>query len=327
MAIRTTVAAAEKQPHSTVYVPPGRYILALNDGASQDVDITANPVNVVGAGRDSTTIVEEIGAKYPGARASKAIFQIGTGPNGQPGGGDGTTITGLTLDSATYDAGTTILDFANDTTISHMAVRGARSDHQYNKGVFGMRLIAICNHSDLATKHRNGNVVDDVVISGQGSAGNTDLDLSCQTNASVSDVTDTGNGMDIYICDNVVLTGYTFTPGTIEASPKSYVITGPSDNLVISNVTTYGNGGQFQPSPNGYSITNTVISNEIMKDLSADLEIGDAKQTTIRNSTIGVLRIVPKFSAAGVTVVASSVASVACGKKAAITALVGVSCP
>ena len=325
-AIRSAVSAADKAPGNTVYFPAGRYLLDLNDGAKQDIDISANPVNIVGAGPASATIVEEIGAKTAGVTTSKTIFQIETGANGQPGGGDGTTITGLTLDSATYDAGTTIIDYGNDTTLSHLTIMGARSDKQYNRDVFGVRVIAVCNHTDLSTRHRSDNIVDDLTITGQGSAGNTDLDISCQYNAFVSDVGDTGNGMDIYICDNVVLSGYTFMPGAVEASPKSYVITGPSQNLTIRDITTYGSGGQLQPSPNGYSITNTTITNETMKDPTMVLEIGDADQTTIANSTIGILKLNPDNSVAGLTVVNSSVASVICGKKGDITGLTGLAC-
>jgi len=320
------VSAAEKTRGATVYFPPGHFILDLNDGAHQDIDIASNPVNIVGAGPGATTLEEEIGAKTAGVATSKSIFEIQTGADGQPGGGDGTTITGLTLDSASYDAGTTILDYGNDTTLSHLAVLGARSDHNYNPDAFGVRVITICNHTDLATKYRGGNIVEDLTISGQGSAGNTDLDLSCQINDVVSNITDTGNGIDIYICNNVRLENFTFTPGKVETSPHSYVITGPSNDISIENVTTFGSGGQLQPSPNGYVISNTTISNETMKDPTFNLEIGDTDSTKISNSTIGVLRIDPDNSANGFTLVNSTVASVTCSARGRITGLVGVSC-
>jgi hypothetical protein len=326
LAIRAAVSAAEKTPGGTVYFPAGHFILDLNDGAHQDIDIASNPINIVGAGPGTTTLVEEIGAKTAGVATSKVIFEIQTGANGQPGGGDGTTITGMTLDSATYDAGTTILDYGNDTTLSHLTVLGARSNHAYNPDAFGVRVITICNHTDLATKDRGGNIVEDLTITGQGSAGNTDLDLSCQINDVVSNITDTGNGMDIYICNNVRLDNYTFTPGKVETSPHSYVITGPSNNISIENVTTFGSGGQLQPSPNGYLISNTTISNETMKDLNFNLEIGDTDSTKISDSTIGVLRIDPDNAAHGLTLVESTVGSVVCTKRGTITELVGLTC-
>ena len=245
LAIRTALSSAEMNSGNTVYFPAGRYILDLNDGAHQDFNIASNPVTIKGAGRNMTTIVEKIGAKTAGVKNSKVIFQILTGPNGQPGGADGTIITGLTLDSASYDAGTTIMDFANNTAITNDTIQGARSDSRYNPDAFGLRLLAICDHTDLSTKHRSGNEVNDLILSGQGSAGNTDLDISCQINTSVSNVVDTGNGMDIYIANQISVNNYTFTPGTIESSPKSYIITGPTNGLTLNNITTYGNGGHL----------------------------------------------------------------------------------
>jgi len=344
-AVRAAISTAQVVAGNTVYFPAGRYILNDNDGAGIDFVLSTNQIIIQGAGRDTTTLVEEIGAKEPGYPLSKVIFEIVSGGkdasgNLLPGGADGTTIKGLTLDSGSYDAGTTILDYANNTTISNLTIYGPLSyppaPNQipprpgYNRDQFGVRVIAICNHTNEGTMHHYGNTVDNLIIIGHGKAGNTDLDISCQEGASVSHITDTGNGIDIYIANNTSLTHYTYHPGTIQATPKSYIITGPTDGTIISHVTTYGSGGVLQPSPAGYVISNTSISYETMMVPGFNLVIGDAAQTTIDHSALGTIAIQPQQATNGVTVTKTTLSGtppVTCNNVSLITGLSGISCP
>ena len=64
-----------------------------------------------------------------------------------------------------------------------------------------------------------------------------------------------------------------------------------------------------------------------MKNLSANLEIGDAKSTTITNSTLGTITINPDQSVHGVKVTNSRISAVQCNNPSIITGLVGLSCP
>lgn len=320
-AFQQAVTAAETGSSDTVYVPAGRYVFT-GRGSGAAVTISTRAVHVIGAGAAATTIVEEVGAKS-GAKLGKVIFSIKSGKHNTPGGGDGSSIAGLTLDSASYDAGTAILDTGNDTTLSGLVVHAPRSSQGYNGDQFGIRVIAICNHDDLARVHRSGNRVADVVLTGEGQGGNTDLDISCQEGTTVSDVNDTGNGIDIYICDNVTVDGLTFHPGP-QRDPTPYVITPPSDHITLLHVTSYGNGGRIQPSPKGYKVTNTTISGEQMLDRTQTLVLGDAQSTTITSSSLGHLDLAPVHGLAGVDVQGSSVAAVTCS--GAVSGVVGASC-
>ncbi len=323
--IRKAIDAAQGAAGNTVYLPAGRYVLKNGDKAKVDFEIATRPVTIQGAGASRTAIVEESGAKGGLARG-KGIFEILTGPGGVQGGADGTRISGLTLDSASFDAGTTILDYANNSTISNDVIHGPRSNHAYNKGQFGLRVITICNHDNLATKHRSNNTVENLVLTGQGSGGNTDLDISCQENASVSNVDDTGNGMDIYIVDGVHVNNFTHHNGGTAQSPISISLTAPTNNVTITNFTTYGSGGDLRPSPNGYQIANTTITNELMKTPGYSLRLGDAINTTITNSKLFTVNIAPAHAINGVKVVGSTVASTQCAGPGTVSVLFGVTC-
>jgi hypothetical protein len=330
VAIRKAMTAAEASAGNTVYFPAGTYTLDDNDGAKIDFLLQGpNPIVVEGAGRETTKLVEKVGlGAYPNVAHTKTVFQI-TSP-----GGDGTTITGLTVDSQTYSAGTTLIDYANNTTISHGTFLGARSNHNYNRDVFVVRVIAVCNHTNGI--HHSNNTVDDLILNGQGSAGNVDLDISCQWDTRVSNITDTGNGMALYIDRRVTVNGFNYTPGKVEKDPKSYFITGPSDHISLSNIVTSGNGGFFQSSPNNYRITDTTITGEKMTQPGTDLVINDADNTSITNSVLVSIVIQPSFSTHGLDITSSTVGSIQLKPKpgATVTSLIvtsskvgGVLCP
>jgi hypothetical protein len=325
--IQKAITAAEDDPGSTVSFPAGRYVLD-DPGAGQTAFVIDRAtVHIVGAGAATTTIVQEAGAKSGLARG-QGIFRISTPHKQETGGADGSSITGLTLDSASYDGGTPILDSANNTTISQDTVQGPRSDKTYNKGQFAVRVITVCQHDDLAEKHRSDNTVSNLVLSGAGKAGNTDLDLSCQENDTVSNITDTGNGMDVYIATNVSINGLVFHPGPGLNHPEPYIIVGPTNNVTIANVTSYGLGGKLQQNPKGGSpIVGTTITNEQMLGGSTyALTIGDADNTKIVGSKLGRLVIAPDNPQSGLVVSGSQVAGTTCSGSGTITAVTGVTC-
>lgn len=311
--IRSAIAAAEATPGiSTVYFPAGTYLLNDNDGAAVDFKITGpNTVDVLGAGRLRTKIVEKVGTvAYPGISNPKTVFVFEQTA--------GNIFSGLTVDAQTYNAGDPVQDYGNDTTIEHATFLGA-----HNANAFALRVTAVCNHQDGV--HHSGNLVHDVILSGEGIGGNADLDFSCQWNGRVSNITDTGWGMAIYIDQNVTVNNYAFTPGTFEKSAPGWYVT-DSDYITLNNFVTSGLGGIIK-NPTDVS-SHITINHEQMTNPNEWLTVGDAAAVAIANSSIAGLLISPAVSMNGLTVTKSSIGSVSCKPQAgaSITGLVGVSC-
>jgi hypothetical protein len=311
--IRSAIAAAEATAGiSTVYFPAGTYLLNDNDGAAVDFKITGpNTVDVLGAGRLRTKIVEKVGTvAYPGISNPKTVFVFEQTT--------GNVFSGLTVDTQTYNAGDPVHDYGNDTTIEHATFLGAN-----NANAFALRVTAVCNRQDGV--HRSGNLVHDITLSGEGIGGNADLDFSCQWNGRVSNITDTGWGMAIYIDQHVTVDNYAFTPGTYEKSAPGWYVT-DSNYISLNNFVTSGLGGIIK-NPTDVS-SHITINHEQMTNPNEWLTVGDAAAVTIANSSIAGLLIAPAVSMNGLTVTDSSIGSVTCKPQpgASITGLVGVSC-
>lgn len=324
LAIRAAILAAQKKPGSEVYFPNGRYI--LNRPSQKLFDfVIREPIRVVGAGAANTTIINEVGQKTPGVHLSTDMFAVEVAPGTQTGGGSGTVITGLTLDSATYDAGTDIMDFANHTTISNLRVLAARSTNTYNYNSFGIRVIAICNPGDVSRIYRVDNVVENVTIIGQGTEGTTELDLSCQVNAVANNITIFGNGLDIFYCHNDLVENANLTGGSSGSTNYyTWVITG-SYNITLADVATNGIGGVIAPDIQivSHGIT---VTNEEMKNKNALLYIGDSRDVSIMNSALGGIALEPKFGLSGFTVKNTSFNRVLCKANVSKVDMSGLSC-
>ena len=306
MAIRSAIAAAEATPGiSTVDFPAGTYLLNDNDGAAVDFKIIGpNTVDVLGAGRLHTKIVEKVGTvAYPGISNPKTVFAFEQTT--------GNVFAGLTVDTQTYNAGDPVHDFGNDTTIEHATFLGA-----HNANAFALRVTAVCNDQPGSPEygvHRSGNLVHDIILSGEGTGGNADLDFSCQWNGRVSNITDTGWGIAIYIDQNVTVDNYAFTPGIYEKSPPAWYVT-DSDYISLNTFVTSGLGGIIK-NPTDVS-SHITINHEQMTNPNEYLTVGDAAAVTIANSSIAGLLIAPVVSTNGLTVTDSSVGSVTCKPRA-----------
>ncbi len=331
LAIAKSIELAEEKPGSEVYFPPGRYILDHPSRAQVDFTID-RPIHVEGAGVDKTFLINELGAKNLGAKISTTIFQIVTNPTTQTGEGDGSTISKMTLDSATYDAGTSIMDYANNTTLSDLVVDAPRSTNQYNPNAFGIRVIAICNPTNRSNIIRSGNLVENVTISGNGSAGQTELDISCQRNSSVRNVTISGNGIDIFYCEhdkfsylNLTSISGQYPTGLGTVPSYTWVVTG-SRYIDMSKIDTHGSGGVIAPDVS--SITQHVtITQETMYGSGNSINIGDSDDTTITNSDLEQVRLDPKVAVRGFVLSNTKFSSVFCRPSATLVGLVGISCP
>lgn len=325
VAIQEAIAAAETKPGSEVYFPPGRFIL---DQPSHKLFtfVIDKPIAIVGAGINQTTIINEVGKKTPGVKLSRDMFAIEVAPGQQTGGGSGSVITNMTLDSATYDAGTDIMDFANHTTLSNLKVLAAKSTNTYNYNSFGIRVIAICNPSTASYIYRVDNVIHNVTIIGQGYAGTTELDLSCQVGTTASNINITGNGIDVFYSHNDAVS-HAHLVGGADGSTHFYtwVITGSFD-IDLAHITTNGIGGVIAPDVKLVS-HNINISNETMLNKSAYLYIGDSRNVTISRSALGGIAVLPRDSVSGLHVKYTTYSSVRCKPSVVISGLSGLACP
>ncbi len=325
VAIQNAILAAEAQPGSEVYFPPGRFILDQRSYKLYTLVID-KPIRVVGSGIGQTVIVNEVGQKTPGVTLSRDMFAIEVAPGQQVGGGSGTVITNMTLDSATYDAGTDIMDFANHTTLSNLQVLAAKSTNAYNYNSFGIRVIAICNPNTVSYIYRVDNVIDNVTIVGQGYAGTTELDLSCQVGTTATNINIKGNGIDIFYCHDDNVSNANLVGGT-DGSTHYYtwVITG-SYNINLSNITTNGIGGVIAPDVTLVS-HNINVNGETMLDKASSIYIGDSRNVTISNSDLGGIAVLPKYEVNGLDVKNTTYSTVQCKPSVLISGLAGLRCP
>ncbi len=325
LAIRATIAAAGAAGGwQTVYFPPGTYLLDHNDGAYQDFLLQNVKVNILGAGASTTKLIEKVGTyAYPNLKRGKTVFVFSHMR--------GFFVRGLTIDSQTFNAGDTIDDYGDDSTLEDLTLLGANNGSGRAvdaANVFDLRVIAVCNakpSSKLYNVYHSGNVVRNIVLEGRGTGGNDDLDFACERDGTISNVVDTGWGTALYIDQNVTVSDYTFRPQGSRPAYRGFYIT-DSHQITITNFTTYGEGGIISsPSSPSSDIT---IKGEHMESPGFSLVIGDANNVTVEDSVLDVVVISPKNAANGVSFRNSSFQSFSCRARdgAVITGLVGATC-
>ncbi len=334
-----------------VYFPKGIYILdntnnlKINGVATPDLIINYPNISIEGAGQNSTKIIEEIGnaktvngkpGQYPELKRGRNIFVFTKKANYG-------FFSGLTVDSRTYNAGTGLVDNANHTTIQNATFLGANngnggagtSINPAIDNVYNVQLATVCNPNPLKSNYvgkvfRGDNTVNNLTLIGGGAGGNDDLDLSCQVNDKVSNITDTGWGIGIYLDKNMTITNVNYTPSINKLPHFGWYIT-DGQNITINNFTTSGPGGRIS-SPNHPS-DNITINNERMTAAKGfSLDIVDGSNITINNSKLDKLYLAPssKGSAGinGLKVNHTTILSTTCNKSSglSISGLSGVSC-
>jgi hypothetical protein len=378
VAIRAAIAAAEAASIAksttapateTVYFPAGTYILNNADGldydsstktyintAPADFVIDQPDINIVGAGQSTTKLIEEVGnaqtingqpGPYPDLARGRTVFNFTNQAADF-------YFSGLTVDSQTYNAGDTVDDSGNCSTIENDTFLGAingnggagSATNPAINDVFDMRVVAFCNpdptnksFDDNPGSYHYGNTVQDVnLISQGGFGGNDDLDFTCQKNGAIRNINDTGWGTALYIDENVTVDDYTFKPGGDTKDSQYfagfYITNGR--NIAINGFTTSGQGGIIN-SPN-YPSENITITNEKMLAGGYNLHIGDASNVVVSGSTISEFKLAPGGTEAataynpaggihGLTVSPAFKGSVSCSSDSPIDSLSGIACP
>jgi len=329
-AIQAAITAASTHPGSEVYFPAGTY--SLDTHVSGGVDFNINtPINIEGAGESKTFIINKIGT-LSGYTPGDVVFEIVTGGT-ISGGGSGSTIANMSINSSTYNAATPIMDFGSNTTLENLNVTAATSTGQSDGNEFGIRVIAICNYQNVSTVYRINNVINNVTVNDYGSnSGNTALDTSCQRGLNASNITTYGDGMDIYFDQNSNYSNLNLTSGQNGSTANSqftWVITS-SQNINLDNVTTNGSGGIIEDATTLYT-QNVTIDHEIMTnplDISTlNLNLKNSYNINVKNSSLFNILLDPTNILDGVTLSNTTFSSCSRGGGGTIENLVGFSCP
>lgn len=353
-AIKAAIAAAEvKGGNQTIYFPAGTYILNDNDGQQNDLQFTStngSVVNVLGAGQTITKVVEEVGnaqtvngkpGPYPTLPRGKNIFAFDNTTNGF-------YFKGITVDGQTYNAGDSIRDGGNNSTIEDSTFLGAINGNGGSgsatnpsiNDVWDVHIAAFCNQDPTNPNyvgnpghHHSNNIVDNVtLVSVGGVGGNDDLDFSCQENGTISNITDTGWGTAMYIDSNITVSNYTYYPGSANRGVFAGWFVTDGHNIAITNFTSYGAGGKIN-SPN-YPSSDITIDHEVMKTTGYNLFVGDASNVMLSNDNLQTLSLAPSGTGTGsglanLTLINTTTTTLKCkpSNGALITNLVGATCP
>jgi hypothetical protein len=362
VAIRAAIAAAQQAGgNQTVYFPAGTYLLddtsdttkrgvthsSKDSGVPIDAELYVDGsngavVNFLGAGAGVTKIVDAVGItnpKYQGTlKRGYDAFVIARM--------NGFFFSGLTVDSATYSAGDALEEFGSDTLVEDSVFDGSQtSTATVDPDVFGLRVTGICKAVPASNggaeagytgpEFHFGNVIKDVVVSGDGTGGNSDLGIACQRNDTISNVTDTGWGMAIYVDYGITVNGDKFTPGRNQNTHPGFYIT-DSSHVTINGFVSSGAGGIISSTHN--LTYDTTISDETMTGSGFALQIKNADNTVIDGSVLNELEVSASVGVDGLNVTDTRVAgassspdsppSVTCrsASSAKITGLTGVRC-
>jgi Pectate lyase superfamily protein len=331
LAIRNALSDCESNTGDTVYLPAGTYTLDHNDGLTYDFTLSGNPVTINGAGRDSTKLVEEVGlVKYPNLQnkcgtklctRGKGVFLTRI---------DGSALKNLTVDAQTWVAGDAWYSVASNVRLAHDRFLGAKSTPTYNQDTFDVRVLGGGAGCYPSVGPVSGDVINDLILNGLGTAGNADLDISCQRDVRISNIVDSGWGVAFYLDQGITLNGLQYTPGPNQSGPEAWEITA-SYNVSLSNITvaTGAGGGRILTWTNGAGSRQITINNEKMTDLTKQFAIQDASSVSITGSGLGILQLRPQSGGiSGLSLNSTTVAKVVCApvNGATISGLVGVSC-
>lgn len=266
------IAAAQAAGGGTVYVPAGQYVFSVAKTAtpaSLSIDGSA-PVTLMGAGRDTTSLIE--------AKSGKGLLGLHA---------DGSIVEGLTLDTETHGGGSAIFVQANHTSLLHSRVLGGPKHFAiYFAGPKGAK--------PLSPLYNVGNTVTDVLL--------TEVDCddgfswSFQQGGTISDVIHTGSRLALYVDQTTTVTNYHYTPGSQQCGARNgFWITPPADHLTITGFSSSGEGGKIgviAAKGAGKLASNITITGETMTAAGYTLTIGDVSNLSLNNCNLGTDNIV-----------------------------------
>lgn len=218
-AIQAAVDTAGQRPDGVVSIPAGTCALFGHVHLDGRYGVT-----VEGAGPTLTFLVQH---------SDSNIFEITT---------PGSTVKDLNLNTVTFNPGLVpsallpvsgvLYSSASDTTVSNITAETGSG--------FGMRLTG---PNPCAAYPTSGNAISNIDMVSHGTAGYAALDIDCQRNADVTNITIQGGILALYMDANVVLDGEVYHG--VQRCQPAWFVTGPANHILIENVLTYGGAGRI----------------------------------------------------------------------------------
>jgi hypothetical protein len=248
--------AAGGSAGGSVYFPAGHYMVSAGFGSAVQVK-KGQPLTVAGAGAGLVTLTE--------TNPSGALMSVKV---------DHTIVQDLTLDSQTHNARQALGIGGNYVTIQRCTILG---------GTQFFAIYATGGGTPSAPQYHTGNQMLNLTINDQ--FNNDGFSWSMQQNSLIENIDHTGSRLALYVDSHVVVQNYTYHPGS-QTATSGFWISAPSDNIIISNFTTYGKGGVM--SANGGRLnTNITITNETFLGTGGALRVDGANGLTISGCNFG----------------------------------------
>ena len=283
-AIRACIFDAERAgAGATVYFPPGHYMVGACTCSTATISLNVyggGPIVLEGAGAQSVTITETVPTYH--------LLSVMT---------DGTTIEGLTLDSQSHNAMTSLITYASNMSIHDDTFLGG--SQTWDVMIAGPAGFGGGQPKVDAT----GNQITNVTVVNKNA--DDGFVLEDQSNVTVTGMTLTGSRLSIFFDNGVTVNGYTFNPDwSIPANVDGWAIWGGSSNVTLENLTMNGPGGFVQPNAS-HPVTSVAIANEHIAGSGYMLKIGDVNGLIINGANLGAgnrLIFNPRVSVANVVV-------------------------
>jgi hypothetical protein len=189
----------------------------------------------------SKEIVIPASETFSGAGAGSTVLrQTVYGHNLLRVSGDNTLVENLTLDTQTNNGGIAFQTGASNVTLENADVMSGNVPGHFAIYFAGPRGATVASpRYSTGNRLQNVNVSDRICDDG--------VSWSYQRNDTITNVSETGSRLALYVDTGVVVNGYRYTPGPCISSDDGFWITPPSSNIVISNFVSSGAGGYICP--------------------------------------------------------------------------------
>lgn len=297
-----------------VFAPPGTYLLNPPGAGGSALVISRPGVVLAGAGRGST--------KFVLANSSMELLAInGTGA-ATPGTADGLILSGIAFDTAAYNCQAALAVQANNCLLLDCEVEGGSN-------IYAIFFAGPQTATQAAPVYNTGNRIENLILTD--SFNGDGLSWSFQQHSTIKNVLHNGSRLAIYICDDLAVNDYSYTPGAAvpAGSQNGYYITEPSSDIRIDGFNLESGGNPVIGNPDAtYFVSNASIRNS-KQAAGSRLRLGDFNHLVLDNVTLpagaaggahdAYLDIDPSSAADNLVVKNSSIAQVTVGPNAPVT--------
>jgi len=282
-ALQAAIHAAQTHGGGTVFIPPGTFLMA----ASPPAIIPPGPaVTILGAGASRTRFIKVASPGHPTLLRVEAPHSV---------------VRALTFDAQTVEGGgSVVLVTTSDVTIDQVSILGGPHTG-WPLRFAGGRGIA----SPLNPSYATGNQVNAVYLVDDPPPDDDGFDFSFQEDARITNVTEWGSRLGLYVDKNVTVSDYHFRPNPAVPADAAwgYFITAPSSHITLTDFVTTGRGGKIGPVPPGSPRppnSDITIAAEHMLNLSDPIFLGDGHHVIITHSQLGRILVHPNDFLSGV---------------------------